>query len=186
MIFDLLLVIVVGYVTYTMYKSDSYSEIFRYVILMVAFTISVKYALGTAIYLRNEHILKADTLATMILIGFGLNLILVLVGLKLLDIFAKIFLRKETRVSKEISGYALSFAESVLVVTFVVYLLSQIVVVQKLSDGVVKSSYTYKHIKHFYKTFLNDDFVEIITGSDTGTNRKEVILKSLQSGVDSL
>ena len=42
-------------------------------------------------------------------------------------------------------------------------------------------SYSYPKIEYFYNSFLNDDFVNMVLHSDTGTNHKEVIFKSFKN-----
>lgn len=186
MIFDILFVALIGYVTYKTYESGAYKVIFGYLILMIAFTIATKYALTTAKFLTQISIINAETVSTMILIGFGINLALGLGLIKLIDrLYIKTFKSKAHK-SKRITGYIVSFVESLVMVTFVVYILSQIVIVQKISSNYLKNSYTYKYTKKFYRVFLNDDFIKVITNSSTGLNTKEVLFKSLGNVVDSL
>ena len=52
---------------------------------------------------------------------------------------------------------------------------------RKIEYKNMKKSYSYPKIEKFYNTFLNDDFVNMVLNSDTGTNHKEIIFKSFKN-----
>ncbi len=74
-----------------------------------------------------------------------------------------------------------TFLEVLTIVTFSLYIVMQLYITKAYLYKSLKKSYSYPKIEKFYHSFLNDDFVNMILNSDTGTNHKEIIFKSFKN-----
>ncbi len=180
-LFDLILVIFISFSIYYSYKNKIYVKIFNYFKLFVLITVSAKFASYTGIGLQKLYITKVDTYTTLILIGFSLNLILfVYIGKFLLQLSNKYLNNNKI---KQLLAQLFTILEVLILTTFGLYMLMQVYITKIYIYPTLKQSYSYPKIERFYKKFLSDEFINMILHSDTGTNHKEIIFKSLKNSV---
>ncbi|MEA3354580.1 MAG: hypothetical protein U9Q33_12270 [Campylobacterota bacterium] len=180
-IIDLLLVLLILWSSYYSFKNKTYQKTFHYLKIFLLITISAKLASYTGVYLQKLHITKADTYTTLILIGFGINISSFYFSYKYLYKFAGLLLNNNKL--RNISAMVISFLEVLILITFSVYLIMQLYFSKKYLYTHISKSYSYPKIERFYKNFLNDEFVNMILSSDTGTNSKEIIIKSFKNSL---
>ncbi len=176
---DILLLILIAYATYYSYQKKIYLKIFEYFKLFILITLSAKFASNTGWFLQANHVLKTDTYATLILIGFSINLILFYYLTKFLIEFSDRFIDSQN--IKSFFAKTLTLFEVVVIVTFVLYMSMQLYPSKKYLYPSMKKTYSYPYVRKFYIKFLNDDFIHMILNSDSGTNYKEVIFKSFKN-----
>lgn len=176
---DLVLFIFVIYATIYSYKNKTYLKIFEYFKIFLLVTVSAKLSLYTGIILQDLHIIKADTYTTLLLIGFGINLLVIYNTYRyIFKLLNKIINSNKIRTFLAV---LISFLEVIVITSFSIYLVMQLYISKKYLYKHIHQSYSYKVIEKFYHGFLNDRFVRMVMGSDTGTNSKEVIFKSLKN-----
>lgn len=177
--FDFLLIIAIVFFTQRSYKNKTYIKTFQYFKIFVAITLSAKLSTFTAIALQKFYITKADTYTTLILISFAVNLaILYFFGKYILNFLnnkiKNINIRKYTAI-------LITFLEVVIMITFSLYIIMQIYITKIYLSKTLHKTNSYPKIEKFYNAFLNDEFVNMVLSSDTGTNRTEVIFKSFKN-----
>ncbi len=181
LLIDLILVGLIIFGAYYNYQRKTYIKFFEYFKVFALFSLSAKFATYTGIHLSRWHIISADTYTILILIGFGLNaLVIYYLWIFIYDISAK-FINNEKL--KMLLAKFITVVEVVLIVTFMLFASMQLSVSKRYLYSGVKKSYSYHYIKTFYTKFLNDNMLKMILNSDTGINHKEVILKSLKNSL---
>jgi len=176
---DLLFLVTIIILTRISYERKTYLKIFEYFKIFMAITLSAKLASFTALLLQKFYITKADTYTTLILISFVVNIILIYYSWRYLFSFSNKFVQNvKIRV---FFAKLFSFLEVLIIVTFSIYIVMQLYITKIYLYKTLKKSYSYPKIEKFYNSFLNDDFVNMILHSDTGTNHKEVIFKSFKN-----
>ncbi len=178
-IFDVALAGFIIYATIYSYKNGTYNKIFDYFKIFLLVTVSAKLSLYTGILLQDLYITKADTYTTLLLIGFGINLFVLYNSYRY--IFKILNSCINSQKLKNFFAMVISFLEVVILTTFAIYITMQLYVSKKYLYKHINKTYSYKKIEKFYHGFLNDQFVRMLMGSDTGTNSKEVIFKSLKN-----
>ena len=178
---DFIFLVILVYFTYISYKNKIYLKIFEYFKLFVIISLSAKLSSTSAIILQDLHITKADTYTTLILISFVLNFMLMYHFYKYITKFINKFISSEK--IKEIFAKLFTFVEVLTLLTFSIYIIMQIYIVKVYFYKGMKKTYSYPKIQKFYKSFLNDNFINMIIKSDTGTNYKEVIFKSFKNSI---
>jgi hypothetical protein len=156
-------------------------KIFEYFKIFVAITLSAKLSSYTAIWLQKLYITKADTYTTLILIAFVVNLAIIYFSWK--SVFR--FLNKHiSNINfRKYLAYLTTIVEVVIITTFSLYITMQIYITKIYLHKYLSKSLSYPKIEKFYNSFLNDDFVNMVLNSDTGTNHKEVIFKSFKNSI---
>ncbi len=178
-IIDLLFIILVVYGIYYSYTHKSYVKIFEYFKIFIAITMSAKMASFTAIYLQKLYITKADTYTTLLLISFVVNLLIIIYGYKSVFKLTRNFVNSEK--IKTLLAKIFTVIEVIVISTFALYIVMQLYIAKLYLYPTMKQTYLYPKIEKFYNGFLNYDFVLMVMGSDTGTNHKEVLFKSLKN-----
>ena len=178
---DLTLVSLISYSTYTSYKNKSYIKIFNYFKIFILITLSAKLASYTGIALQKLYITKFDTYTTLILVGFSLNLILLVYLGKFIFKLSNRYINSIQL--KRILAQITTFIEVFILITFGLYIIMQLYISKIYLYSTMQKSYSYPKIERFYKSFLSDDFVNMILNSDTGTNHKEIIFKSFKNSI---
>lgn len=178
---DLVFYLIIGFFIYRNYKNKSYIKIFEYFKIFVAITLSAKLSSYTAMALQKLYITKADTYTTLILIAFVINLLIIIYGYKYFFKLIKNYLNNEK--VKTILAKIFTVIEVLVISTFSLYIIMQIYLAKTYLHPIATETYSYPVIERFYKSFLNNDFVNMIMGSDTGTNHKEVIFKSFKNSL---
>lgn len=178
-IFDIAFVLLIVYSTYYSYQKKIYIKIFEYFKLFILITLSAKFASSTGWFLQANHILKTDTYATLILIGFCINIVLFYYLAMFLIEFSDRFI--DSAKIKQYFAKTLTFFEVVVIATFSLYIIMQLYPSKKYLYPTLNKTYTYPYVKKFYIKFLNDDFIHMVLSSDSGTNYKEVIFKSFKN-----
>jgi len=178
-LFDLALLFSIFYFTKTSYENKTYMKIFEYFKIFVAITLSAKFSSITAIVLQKLYITKADTYTTLILISF-------LVNLAILYFFGKYIIRFLNKKVKNINirkytAIFFTFLEVIIIITFSLYIMMQIYITKVYLYKSFHKTVSYPKIEKFYNSFLNDEFINMVLNSDTGTNHKEVIFKSFKN-----
>lgn len=176
---DLALFIFIIYATIYSYKNKTYAKIFDYFKIFLLVTVSAKLSLYTGIILQDLYITKSDTYTTLLLIGFGINILVIYHTYKFIFSFLNKLINSDK--IRTYTAVLVSFLEVLIITTFSIYLVIQLYISKKYLYKHIYKSYSYKKIEKFYHSFLNDRFVNMVMGSDTGTNSKEVIFKSLKN-----
>jgi len=180
-IFDLLLMITIVVFTYISYKKKIYMQIFEYFKIFFIITASAKLSSYTALYMQKFHITKADTYTTLILLAFFVNFLFFYFSWK--SIFKVINQYINSNKIKTLFAKFFTFVEVVVIATFSFYVFMQIYITKIYLHKIVHKTYSYPKIQKFYNSFLNDDFVNMVLSSDTGTNHKEIIFKSFKNAL---
>jgi len=178
---DVLFLLLIIFAYYYSYQRKIYLKIFEYFKIFLAITLSAKLSSTTAILLQKLYITKADTYTTLILIAFVVNLLILYFSWKYIFQFTKKYINNEKL--KVLLTKLFTGIEVLIIITFSFYILMQIYIVKLYLYPTFKKSYSYPKIEKFYKSFLNDNFVNMVLGSDTGTNHKEVIFKSFKNSL---
>lgn len=178
-IFDLFLTVFIIYASIYSYKHKTYLKIFHYFKIFLLITISAKLSLYTGIVLQDIYIIKADTYTTLLLIGFGINILILFYSYKYIYKFLNHIINSNK--IKTIAAVLISFFEVVIITTFIIYMTMQLYLSKKYIYTYANKTYSYHIIEKFYHNFLNDQFVKMIMGQDTGTNSKELIFKSFKN-----
>jgi hypothetical protein len=181
-ILDILFLLIILIFSYISYQHKIYIKIFEYFRVFIIFTTSAKLSSYTALYLQKFYITKADTYTTLILIAFGINLAIAFYSWKYLFKILNYFINSD-RLRKLFAKF-FTLLEVFILATFIFYSSMQLYVSKKYIAKIVYRTYTYPKIKKFYNSFLNDDFVNMVLSSDTGTNHKEIIFKSLKNAIN--
>jgi len=176
---DLVLLGALIILTKVSYEHKIYIKIFEYFKIFMAITLSAKLASYTAILLQKFYITKADTYTTLILISFVVNLVILYYSWKYIFAFSNKFMQNVKL--RTLLAKLFTFLEVFVMITFTLYITMQLYISKVYLSKTLHKSYAYPKIEKFYKSFLNDDFVNMILNSDTGTNRKEVLFKSFKN-----
>lgn len=176
---DFVFFVFLSFAIYYSYQKKIYIKIFKYFQIFLLITISAKFASFTGVYLQKIYLIKADTYTTLILIGFCLNIVLLLYFGKYLLKITDIFINNQQ--IKTLLAKIFTVIEIVVLSTFALYIVMQLYISKVYIYPIIKKSYSYNKIETFYKKFLSDEFVNMILNSDTGTNHKEIIFKSFKS-----
>lgn len=176
---DLIFLIAIIVLTKISYERKIYIKIFEYFKIFIIITISAKLSSYTAITLQKLYITKADTYTTLILISFVVNLLILYYGWKTIFNFSNKFIQNEK--IKIIFAKIFTFLEVFIIITFSLYIVMQLYITKIYLSKPLHKSYSYPKIEKFYNSFLNDDFVNMVLNSDTGTNHKEIIFKSFKN-----
>jgi len=180
-LFDFILLLSILYFTYQSYQNRTYIKIFEYFKIFVAITLSAKCSSFTALALQKLYITKADTYTTLILISFVINL-------AILYYFGKYLIRFLNNTIKNVNirkytAIFVTFLEVVIMITFSLYIIMQLYITKSYLYKSLNHTVSYPKIEKFYNSFLNDEFVNMVLNSDTGTNHKEVIFKSFKNSI---
>jgi len=181
---DLALLIALIAFTKISYQKRVYVSFFEYFKVFLAITISAKLSSYTALYLQKFYITKADTYTTLILIAFAINLLILYFGWKYIFAFSSKFI--QNGVIKVYLAKIFTFLEVLTLLTFSFYIVMQLYITKTYLHKIVSKSYSYPKIEQFYRVFLNDDFVNMVLQSDTGTNHKEILFKSFTNSISNL
>lgn len=178
-LFDITLFIFICYFIYYSYKRKIYVSIFEYFKIFIIITISAKLASTTGIKLSKFGILQADTYTTLVLIGFMINF-------AILYFFQDSIFKFLDNVIKNIDvkeyfAKLITIVQVTIIVTFCLYIFMQLKVSKRYIYPTLTKTYSYPYIRKFYTKFLNDDFVNMVLSSDTGTNHKEILFKSFKN-----
>jgi len=176
---DLVLLIAIWFLIYWGYKNRSYVKIFEYFKIFIAITLSSILASFTGTLLQKLSITKADTYTTLILIAFVINLVLIIYGYKFIFKLSNKYLHNEK--IKIFLAKFFTVIEVVVLTTFGLYIVMQLYLAKLYIHPSFKQTFLYPKIEKFYNSFLNDEFVSMVMGSDTGTNHKEVMFKSFKN-----
>ena len=180
-ILDLILIISIGIFTYISYEKRIYIKIFEYFKLFLVITFSAKLSSYTAIVLQKLYITKADTYTTLILISFVVNLFILYFGWKYIFKFFNHYISSSK--FKILAAKFFTFIEVLIIITFSIYISMQLYISKEYLYKTFHKTYSYPKIEKFYNSFLNDDFINMVLNSDTGTNHKEVIFKSFKNSL---
>ena len=173
--------LIVGYFLFYNYKHKSYIKTFNYFKLFILISLSAKFASYTGVSLQKFYVTKADTYATLVLIGFGINLVLfIYLGKLILKISNKYINNNKL---KTLLAQLFTAVEVIVISTFGLYVFMQLYFAKVYIYPSVIQSYSYPYIEKFYQKFLSDSFVNMILNSDTGTNSKEIIFKSFKDSL---
>ncbi len=178
-IIDFIFILIILFFIDYSYKNKTYLKVFEYFKIFLVITISAKLSSYTAIFLQKFYITKADTYTTLILISFILNVAILYFGWRYIFKFTKNYINSEK--AKIFFAKLFTVIEVVVISTFSIYIFMQIYICKIYIYPTLKKSYTYPKIEKFYHSFLNDDFINMVLSSDTGTNHKEVIFKSFKN-----
>ncbi|WP_419769600.1 MAG: hypothetical protein ACNI3C_09665 [Candidatus Marinarcus sp.] len=176
---DVALFLLIAYCSYYSYQKKIYLKIFEYFKIFVLITLSAKFASKMGLLLEDSHVINADSFAMIVLIGFGVNILLILNSYQFIFKLFNNYINNQS--IREFCAKSVTLLEITIIITFSLYLLMQITLSKNLLYNSLKKSYSYVHIKHFYTKFLNDDFVYMVLNTDTKTNRTEVIFKSIKN-----
>ena len=179
LLFDISLFLFVSYFIYYSYKKKIYVSIFEYFKIFLLITISGKLASASGIKLAKLGILQADTYTTLVLIGFIINITLLYLTQNYILKFLNTII-KSIHI-KEYFAKLITVIQVTVAITFCLYIFMQLKVSKKYIYPTLSKTYSYPYIKKFYTRFLNDDFVNMVLNSDTGTNHKEILFKSLKN-----
>jgi hypothetical protein len=178
---DILFLILLIFTCYYSYQRKIYLKIFHYFKIFFIITVSAKLASYTGVLLQKLYITKADTYTTLILIAFVVNMIIIYFSWKYIFQLTQKYVNNEKL--KVLFAKLFTGIEVLIIVTFSLYIIMQVYIVKIYIYPTMKKTYSYPKIEKFYKAFLNDDFVNMVLGSDTGTNHKEVIFKSFKNSL---
>jgi hypothetical protein len=178
---DVLFLILISFGSIYSFKKKIYLKFFEYIKIFFIITVSAKFASSMGILLEKIHTINADTYTTLILIGFSINIFLLFYFWYYLFTVINKFIKSNT--IKIFIAKLFTFLEVLIVVTFTNYIFMQLSLSKIYLSKSMAKSYTYPYIQKFYKNFLNDDFKNMLLNSDTSTNHKEIILKSLKNSL---
>ena len=82
---DILLLVLIGFLTYISYKKRLYVKILEYLKIFMLITLSASFAPNTGVFLQKNAILSGDTYSVLVLIGFGVNVGVLILLYLLLD-----------------------------------------------------------------------------------------------------
>jgi hypothetical protein len=178
-ILDAIFIALVAYGIYYNYTHKSYIKTFEYFKIFLMITFAAKLSNSTAILLQKLYITKADTYTTLILIAFVVNFLVFYFGYRSILKLTPNFINNEK--IKLFLAKIFTIIEVLVISTFTLYIVMQIYLAKVYLYPTAKQTYIYPKIEKFYNSFLNDDFVNMVMGSDTGTNHKEVLFKSFKN-----
>ncbi len=176
---DVLFLLLIIFACYYSYQKKIYIKIFHYFKIFFIITVAAKLSSYTGVLLQKLYITKADTYTTLILIAFVVNLFIIYFSWKYIFQFTRTYINNEKL--KIVFAKVFTAIEVLIIFTFSLYILMQVYLAKVYIYPIFKETYSYPKIEKFYKSFLNDDFVNMVLGSDTGTNHKEVIFKSFKN-----
>lgn len=177
-IFDIVLFLVIAGGAYYGYKNGNLSKIYEIVKLIAGVAVSSKYGLTFGIWLTKAHILKAETLGVLIMIGFIMVFGLFWVGVFVLELAYKEFLESYLRKQSNYITALFSSIEFFIIFTMSIFVLLQFYWPRVYMKPLLFKSYTYKPIHNFYKSFLNDKFINNILYEGGGAGLKETIVNT--------
>lgn len=178
-ILDLLFFISIVLFAYFNYINRNYIKVFDYIKIFIFVFISSTYAYKTYIFLNKIYVLQADSYYIAILICFVINLLILIYGYKY--IFKALNYIISSSKIKMLLAKIVSFLESILLISFMIFILMQINPIKKLSLKTLNKTYSYPYIKKFYIKVIDKNFTSIFLTSDSKINRQESILKSIKN-----
>lgn len=176
-------IFLVSFITafYIGYEKKIYIQIFEYFKIFILITLSAKLASTTAFLLQNFHITSSDTYTTLILIAFIVNILIIYFSWKSILKFTNKYINNKK--IKIVFEKFITFVEVLILLTFITYIIMQLYISKIYIYDAFNKTYFYPLVEHFYISFLGDDFLNMLLNSNTGTNYKEVIFKSLNNSI---
>ncbi len=180
MILDFLILLLLGYAAYYGYKNGMSGQLYELIRLFVGFTVASKYAGSFGVWMVHKKILYPDNWAVLLLIGFMILFILYWLGMMLLEKLYQEFLEETTKRFQRVLAATVTFVEAVFLVSFSLYLLSQVKFIKNNGYTYMhQSSYLYPPAEHFYQKIITVDFVNSLVSNTSGTSSKELLLNTL-------
>jgi hypothetical protein len=180
-IFDLIFFTLLVYFSYKAYKNKMYIKIFEYIKFFVIISISAKLVTLSAAILQKFYIVKADTYTTLLLISFVINFFILFYFYNNIIHFFNRYINSTS--IKNFFAKLVSFLEVLIIMTFFLYIIMQLYISKVHLYQSIHKTYSYKYIEKFYTKFLGDDFLNMLLNTDTNTNYKEVIFKSIKNSL---
>ena len=178
MLFDLIVITLLGVSMYLGFRLGTSAEIYRLVKIFIGLSIASTYSGEFGVVLTKMGILKANDWAVLSLTGF---LCLFMIYWGILYIVEKIFLAKDLHKSKfnRYLGMLLGTFQALLVITFVSFMSTQLSFVGKnYKANLIKNSFTYIYMDRFCRQMVTANVVDSIINDD-GSSTKEVLMKNL-------
>jgi hypothetical protein len=184
MVFDIVLLIsILGSFWYGLQKGNV-RAFYILLKLFVLFALSSKYAYFTGATLTQWHLLAPMSVGVLLLLGFAFNFgVLWMVALGLEKMFQKKKTSQITTFQRMLKGVWVVLQINV-TVTFAFFVILQFPYPKPWIYAHLKNSFFYPKVEKFYLRLFSPTFVKsVVMGSDTGTNQKELIFKSLTHAV---
>ena len=175
---DIFLVAMMVYLIIYSYKKEIHLKFLDYVRVFIIFSVSARFANATGLTLNKFSITMADTYTTLIVLGFFINLSLLLIINAIHNKFSKKYIEK-TKVQKSIK-LSVIIIEVFVLATFSLYFFMQFTPTKKFIYPTLNKSYSYPYIKQFYVKFLNDDFLKVILDPHSDAQNYEGVYKSFK------
>ena len=181
-IIDIVLLILIIYFIVYSYKKEIHVKLLDYVRVFIILSFSARFAETTGLFLQKLSIAMADTYTTLVVMGFLLNLIILVSINKLYSKISKKYVDK-TRFQKGVK-LTVIIIEVFILTTFSLYISMQFTPTKKYIYPTFKKSYTYPYIKKFYIKFLNDDFLKVILDPHSDAQNYEGVYKSFKKIIE--
>lgn len=180
-IIDIFIFCAIVFFTYYNYINRNYIKVFDYIKIFLFVFISSKFSYTMYLFLGKINILKTDSIHIGILIAFAINLTLLIYFYKY--IFKLLNYLFSSQRTKMMIARVVSFLESIIIITFIVFILMQIKPIKNMLSSSINKTYSYSYIKKFYLGLIDKNFTSIFLSSDSKINRQESILKSIKNSL---
>lgn len=179
-IFDLLTFGIVGYFIWLGLKEGVNKPLYDLFKIFFGVTLAGIYAGKSAVFLGRIGLIRPDSTAVALVIGFGTVFLLYWGVLRLIETYGSRVDPKKVRLSKKASGAFLNGVEALMAVTVVSFFLMQLTLAKTYIRPILVKSLTYPPMERICRRVIDREFVNaIVFGSTTGTSGKEVLVKTL-------
>lgn len=178
LIFDILLLVSIVFLTIYAYKHRFYLKLFDYLKIVLFITISANLAPSANSFFHKAGILLSDTYTIGILISFTFNFFLLLFTYK--SIFKILNHLIKSQSIKILIAKIVSFIEAILITTLFIFLLMQIKPIKSTLQSTIIKSYSYPLIKKFYMNTINKKFSNLFMNNDSKVQRYEAFFKTIK------
>ncbi len=180
MIFDLIVVLLIGGSIYFGYRLGTSVELYRLVKVFIGLSIASAYSGDFGVMLTKVGILKANDWAVLSLTGF---LCLFMIFWGILYFMEKVFVSQDLRHSRlnRYLGMILGGFQGLLVITFISFMSTQLSFVgENYKANLVKNSMLYIHMDRFCRQMVTANVVNSII-NDKGSATQEAVIKNLKN-----
>lgn len=179
MIFDLVIILLLGLAVYAGYKYGTSKELYRLAKVFIGITVASSYGANFGHLLTKIGLLKANDWAVLTLTGF---LLLFVVYWIIVYFLEKLFSHLDFEKSKlnRYLGMLSNFIQALLLLTFFSFMSTQLSFVKDGYKGyLVKHSFLYIHMDRICRKVVTQQFVSSIMDEKSGISTKEALLKTL-------
>ena len=179
MIFDIVILILLGFAVYAGYKYGTSKELYRLAKIFIGISLASSYGADFGQLLTKIGLLKANDWAVLTLTGFLLLFVLYWFIVYLLEKFFNHLKFEKSRLNRYL-GMLSNFIQALLLLTFFSFMSTQLSFVKEgYKSYLVKNSFIYIHMDRLCRKIVTKQFVAALMDEKSGMSTKEALIKTL-------